>query len=107
MGKLFAVIVFVIALLSAIPIITHSWFGSGISFALPEDISTHGHAIDEQLSDTMVEAGLSFLAAQCVLAFFVWKFSNRQANAELKTFPRGAKAPRITRLRRFAPESWA
>jgi cytochrome c oxidase subunit II len=98
MGKLFAVIVFVIALLSAIPIITHSWFGSGISFALPEDISTHGHAIDDQLSDTMVEAGLSFLAAQFVLAFFVWKFSNRQANAEIKTLPGGAKGLVIAAL---------
>jgi len=98
MGKLFAVIVFVIAVLSAIPIITHSWFGTGISFAPPADISTHGHAIDDQLSDTMVEAGLSFLAAQFVLAFFVCKFSNRQANAEIKTFPGGAKGLVIAAL---------
>jgi cytochrome c oxidase subunit 2 len=98
MGKVFAVVVVVIALLSAIPIITHSWFGSGISFAPPEDISTHGHAIDEQLSDTMLEAGLSFLAAQIVLAFFVWKFSSRQQNAEIKTFPGGAKGLVIAAL---------
>ena len=29
---------------------------------LPEDISTHGPLIDEQMSDTMAEAGISFLA---------------------------------------------
>ena len=52
MGKLFAVILTVIALLSAVPIITHHWFGSDISFSPPEDISTHGHAIDDQLADT-------------------------------------------------------
>src|SRR6266705_4747377 len=91
MGKVFAVIVVVIALASAIPIITHKWFGTAIQLAPPEDISTHGHAIDEQLSETMIEAGLSFLAAQFVLAFVVWKFSSRSANAEIKTFPGGAK----------------
>ncbi|HST11972.1 MAG TPA: hypothetical protein VLL05_16460, partial [Terriglobales bacterium] len=91
MGKVFAVIVVVIALLSAIPIITHKWFGTAIQLSPPEDISTHGHAIDEQLSETMLEAGLSFLAAQLVLAFFVWKFSSRPKDAEIKTFPGGAK----------------
>lgn len=91
MGKLFAVVLVVIALLSAIPILTHHWFGSNISFALPEDISTHGHAIDEQLSETMLEAGISFLAAQFVLALFVWQFAGRRSDAEIKTFPGGAK----------------
>src|SRR5215470_15594092 len=98
MGKLFAVVVIVIAVLSAIPIITHHWFGTDISFALPEDISTHGHAIDEQLSETMLEAGISFLAAQIVLAVFVWKFSSRAANAEIKIFPGGAKGLVIAAL---------
>ena len=91
MGKLFAVVLVVIALLSAIPIITHHWFGSDISFAPPEDISTHGHAIDEQLSDTMVEAGVSFLAAQIVLAIFVWMFAGRSSESQIKTLPGGAK----------------
>lgn len=90
MGKLFAVIVIVIALASAVPIITHHWFGSAIVLAPPDDISTHGHQIDDQLKDTMWEAGLSFLAAQFVLAFFVWKFGGRK-DGELKTFPGGAK----------------
>jgi len=58
----------------------------------PEDISTHGALIDEQLSETMAEAGISFLAAQFVLAFFIWKFSNPAPDAKLKNFPGGAKA---------------
>jgi cytochrome c oxidase subunit 2 len=90
MGKLFAVILVVIALASAVPIITHHWFGSEIILAPPQDISTHGQQIDEQLKDTMWEAGLSFLAAQLVLAAFVWKFAGRK-EGELKTFPGGAK----------------
>jgi cytochrome c oxidase subunit 2 len=89
MGKLFAVILVAIALLSAVPIVTHTFLGASVT--PPEDISTHGHAIDEQLSDTMVEAGLSFLAAQLVLAFFIWSFAGKK-DGELKSFPGGAKA---------------
>src|ERR1700720_3727700 len=57
MGKLFGVVVALIAIISAYPIVAH-WY------VQPIDISTHGHAIDEQLADTLAEAGLSFLGAQ-------------------------------------------
>ena len=60
MAKLVAVTIVVIAILSAIPIITHKWPGD-ISVGLPQDISTHGKLIDEQYADTMLEAGISFL----------------------------------------------
>ena len=84
MAKFFAVTIIVIAILSAVPILRHTW-------AAPEDISTHGHLIDEQMSETMVEAGLSFLAAQFLLAIFVWQFSNRGPESKIKNFPGGAK----------------
>lgn len=84
MAKLFAVTIVVIAILSAIPILRHTWDA-------PEDISTHGALIDEQMAETMAEAGISFLAAQFVLAFFIWKFSNRPADAKISSFPGGAK----------------
>ena len=83
MGKLFGVILAIIAVLSAYPIVTHM-------YAQPVDISTHGHAIDEQLSDTMAEAGASFLGAQLLLAFFVWKYSNRKAGAKVSQMRGGA-----------------
>ena len=98
MGKLFAVVITAIALASAIPIITHHWFGTDISFAPPTDISTHGHAIDEQMNDTMIEAGLSFLAAQLLLGLFVWKSSERKESSPIKSFPGGAKALVIAAL---------
>ena len=60
-GKLFAVIVILIALASAVPIIHHTFLGATV--APPEDISTHGAEIDKQLDETMIEAGLSFLGA--------------------------------------------
>jgi cytochrome c oxidase subunit II len=84
MAKVFAVTIVVIAILSAIPILRHTWDA-------PEDISTHGKLIDEQMSETMAEAGISFLAAQFVLAFFIWKFSNQGPDAKIKKFPGGAK----------------
>ncbi len=84
MAKFFAITIIVIAILSAIPILLHTW-------EAPEDISTHGALIDEQMSETMAEAGISFLAAQFVLAFFIWKFSNPGPDAKIKKFPGGAK----------------
>src|SRR5260221_1246611 len=83
MGKLFGVILAIIALASAYPIVAH-WY------VQPIDISTHGHAIDEQLADTMAEAGLAFLGAQLLLAFFVWRFSELKAGAKVWNIPGGA-----------------
>src|SRR5450432_4054988 len=87
-GKLFAVVVIVIALASAVPIINHTFMGANVS--MPEDISTHGFEIDKQIDETMIEAGLSFLAAQLVLGFFVWKTAGKK-DGPLKNFPGGAK----------------
>src|SRR5271169_6509732 len=85
MAKFFAVTIIAIAILSAIPILRHTWDP-------PADISTHGARIDEQMSETMAEAGISFLASQILLALFIWKFSNTRPGDKIKTFPGGAKA---------------
>jgi cytochrome c oxidase subunit 2 len=39
----------------------------------------------------MIEAGLSFLASQFLLAFFIWKYSGARTGEKIKTFPGGAK----------------
>src|ERR1700733_12422082 len=83
MAKLFAVTIILIAIASAIPIVMHMW-------PMPQDISTHGPLIDEQYADTMAEAGISFLASQFLLAFFVWKFSSTRPGDKIKRFPGGA-----------------
>lgn len=94
MAKLFAVTIVVIMILSAIPIVRNTWH------PLP-DISTHGQAVDDQLSETMIEAGISFIASQFILAWFIWKFSVSKKRGgkvdtvetvvmESKTFPGGA-----------------
>jgi len=90
-AKFFAITIAVITILSAIPILMHTW-------EAPPDISTHGHLIDEQMSETMAEAGIAFVAAQLLLALFVWQFSNRGKETKLKNFPGGAKALVIAAL---------
>src|SRR5258708_28640732 len=82
MAKFFAVTIVVIAILSAIPIVRHTWW-------MAEDISTHGAPIDDQMSETMAEAGISFLASQFILAFFIWKFSNPRPRYNIKNLPGG------------------
>jgi cytochrome c oxidase subunit 2 len=91
MGKIMAVTVVLIAIISAIPIVLNTW-------GPPPDISTHGYAIDNQMKDTMYEAGLAFLAAQFILGFFVWVYSGRGKNDKVKNFPGGAKAIVIAAL---------
>jgi cytochrome c oxidase subunit II len=91
MAKLVAVTIVIIAIASAVPILRHTWW-------MPEDISTHGALIDEQMSETMAEAGISFVAAQLVLALFIWRFSQPRPGAPIRIFPGGAKGLVIAAL---------
>ena len=84
MAKLVAITIIVIAILSAVPIVRNTWH------PVP-DVSSHGQAIDDQMSETMWEAGLSFLASQIILGWFIWRFSGNRPGEKLKNFPGGAK----------------
>src|SRR5262249_54653979 len=44
---------------------------------LPELISVHGSAVDQQLTLTLTIAGTVFFLAQVALGVFVWKFRGR------------------------------
>ncbi len=83
MGKLFAVVLTVITLVSTAFFVAHTWW-------LPVDISAHGHAIDHQLSETMTSAGVLFVLSQLALALFVWQYGDRHDGRAVKTFPGGA-----------------
>lgn len=85
MGKFVAITIIVIAVVSAIPILRHTWW-------MAPDISKHGAPIDEQMSETMAEAGISFVVSQIILALFIWKFSSSRPEEPIKSFPGGAKA---------------
>src|SRR2546421_4960674 len=80
MGKVFAVVVAIIALASAAVFALRIWW-------LPPDISAHGARIDRQLMETMVVCGILFVLAQLALAAFVWTGG---AGPGVKTLPRGA-----------------
>jgi cytochrome c oxidase subunit II len=83
MAKILAVTIVIIAIASAVPIVMHMW-------PLPQDISLHGKLIDDQFNDTMLEAGISFLASQFLLAFFIWKYSRTKPGEKVKSLPGGA-----------------
>jgi len=83
MGKLFAVVVTIIALVSTAIFASHVWW-------LPVDVSAHGPAIDRQLMETMVTSGVLFVVSQLALAVFAWRYADRKDGRRVKTFPGGA-----------------
>lgn len=83
MGRLFAVLVAIITVVSTAIFVLRIWW-------LPPDISVHGAAIDHQLSETMVAAGVLFVLAQLVLAFFMWHYADTGKARAIKRFPGGA-----------------
>jgi cytochrome c oxidase subunit 2 len=83
MGKLFAIAVAIIGIVSAAFFAMHTWW-------LPVDISTTGPAVDHQFAETLFGTGVLFVAGQLVLAGFAWGSSDRSAARKTKNFPGGA-----------------
>lgn len=83
MGKVFAVVVTIITIVSAAIFVSHIWW-------MPPDLSQLGAGIDHQMSETMVTSGVLFVLAQLVLAFFVWRFADNNDQRKIKIFPGGA-----------------
>ena len=83
MAKLLAVTIVIIAALSAVPILRHTW-------EPPPDISREGPAIDHQIDETMKEAGICFLAGQVVLALMIWAYAGRGREHKIGKLPGGA-----------------
>jgi cytochrome c oxidase subunit 2 len=86
-GKLFAVLMAAITIVSAGIFISRVWW-------LPADVSVLGVGIDRQMSETMIAAGVLFVLAQLVLALFVWQYGERGDGRPIKIFPGGA-APMV------------
>jgi cytochrome c oxidase subunit 2 len=82
-GKLFAVLLAIITIVSATIFIRHTWW-------MPPDYSLHGIRIDHQLAETMTASGILFVLAQLVLAGFVWQYGDRKDAPAVKRFPGGA-----------------
>ena len=83
MGKLFAIVVTIITIVSTGIFLSHIWW-------MPPDFSLLGAGIDHQMMETMVTSGVLFVVAQLVLAGFVWRFADNNDNRKIKIFPGGA-----------------
>jgi cytochrome c oxidase subunit 2 len=82
-GKLFAVVVAVITVVSSVVFMTRTWW-------LPTDISVLGSGIDHQLMETMVACGVLFVVSQLVLSVFVWRYADHGDGRPIRIFPGGA-----------------
>ncbi|MEP6991861.1 MAG: hypothetical protein ABJA80_13095 [bacterium] len=82
MGKLFAVVVTIITVVSAAIFAMRIWW-------MPPDISVLGAGIDQQMIETMGATGTMFVGAQLLLAAIVWRAADGNALRALKAFPGG------------------
>jgi cytochrome c oxidase subunit 2 len=83
MGRVFAIVVAVITLVSVAFFAMHTWW-------LPPNISATGVAVDRQLEETLIGTGVLFLAGQLMLGWFAWGASDRTPGRKNKRFPGGA-----------------
>src|SRR5215213_240911 len=67
MGRVLAVIIWIVTLLSVLLFVSGKWW-------LPDAISDHAPALDRQFLITIIVVGLSFTAAQVGLGWMVWKY---------------------------------
>jgi cytochrome c oxidase subunit 2 len=67
MGRVLAVIIWIITLLSVLLFVSGKWW-------FPAAISDHAPALDRQFMITIIVVGLSFAAAQIGLGWMVWKY---------------------------------
>lgn len=67
MGRVLAVIIWLITLLTVILFVSKRWW-------FPENISVHGVGIDSQYAITLAVVAFAFVAAQIGLGYVVWKY---------------------------------
>jgi cytochrome c oxidase subunit II len=67
MGRVLAVIIWILTLLSVLLFVSGKWW-------FPAAISEHGPALDRQFFITLLVVGISFTAAQIGLGWMVWKY---------------------------------
>lgn len=67
MGRVLAVIIWILTALSVLLFVSGKWW-------FPASISEHGPALDRQFFITILVVGVSFTAAQVGLGWMVWKY---------------------------------
>ena len=83
MGRVLAVIIWIITLLSVGLFLFGKWW-------FPEAISEHAPALDRQFMITLVIVGISFAAAQIALGWAVWKFRDTGKPGDRAVYSHGS-----------------
>jgi cytochrome c oxidase subunit II len=83
MGRVLAVIIWIITLLSVLLFTNGKWW-------LPAAISDHAPALDRQFMITIVVVGISFAAAQIGLGWAVWKYRDTGKAGDRATYSHGS-----------------
>ncbi|HET8782475.1 MAG TPA: cytochrome c oxidase subunit II [Pyrinomonadaceae bacterium] len=83
MGRVLAVIIWVITLLSVALFFVGKWW-------FPKAISAHAPALDRQFMITFVVVGISFAAAQAALGWAVWKFRDTGKPGDRAVYSHGS-----------------
>lgn len=82
MGRVLAVLIWLITLLTVILFVSKRWW-------FPENISAHGVGIDQQFAITLTVVAIAFVAAQIGLGYTVWKYRASAADKERATYSHG------------------
>ena len=83
MGRVLAVIIWIITLLSVLLFTNGKWW-------LPAAISEHAPALDRQFMITIMVVGISFAAAQIGLGWMVWKYRDTGKASDRATYSHGS-----------------
>jgi cytochrome c oxidase subunit 2 len=83
MGRVLAVIIWIITLLSIALFFSSKWW-------FPKAISAHAPALDRQFMITFIVVGISFAAAQGALGWAVWKFRDTGKPGDRAVYSHGS-----------------
>src|SRR4029453_16372764 len=83
MGRVLAVIIWIITLLSVLLFVSGKWW-------FPTPISEHAPALDRQFMITIVVVGISFTAAQVGLGWMVWKYRDTGKAGDRAVYSHGS-----------------
>jgi cytochrome c oxidase subunit 2 len=73
MGRVLAVLIWLITLLTVILFVSKRWW-------FPENIAQHGVGIDRQFTITLLVVAFAFVAAQIGLGYTIWKYRSAPAD---------------------------
>jgi cytochrome c oxidase subunit II len=83
MGRVLAVIIWVLTILSVLLFVSGKWW-------FPTAISEHAPALDRQFMITIVVVGISFTAAQVGLGWMVWKYRDTGKPGDRAVYSHGS-----------------